>query len=299
MISVTVAICSNNRSQDIRFCLEALYPQATQAGLPVVVVDSGSRPAEAAELRRLATLYGADYLRLDTPGLSYARNAAHDHASADWIVYLDDDSIPDPDWAKSLLSTLSALPADVAIVGGKILPKFPEGLQPRITDRWKLLLSCVDRKGRGFVADGFNVCGANFAVRRDAIERASRFPLTLGRTGKSLIGGEESYLIERLSALGLQSIYDDAFVVQHRIQPERLERRWAGRRAFWEGVSRIRIMNELGEPTPRSMRTTKLLASLPLLFVLHLVSGNPDWTIRFGMALGALSEKLELDALTS
>jgi glycosyltransferase involved in cell wall biosynthesis len=294
MTLVTIAICSNNRPQDVGSCLKALYPQARKAGLPVMIVDSGSGTAEADELVRLAAQYGTDYLRLDMPGLSRARNVAHDHARSEWIVYLDDDAIPEPDWAEALVATLSGLPANVAIVGGKILPRFIDGLQPRITDRWKLLLSCVDREGRGLVADGFNICGANFAVRRAAIEMASRFPLTLGHTEKSLVGGEESYLIECLSAFGLDAIYDDTFVVQHCIQPERLERRWAGRRAYWEGVSRIRIMNELGMPSTFSTSTIKLAASLPVLLMLHMVSEDPDWTIRYNMALGALSERLAL-----
>jgi hypothetical protein len=53
-------------------------------------------------------------------------------------------------------------------------------------------------------------------------------------------------------------------------------------------------MDELGMPSTFSTSTIKIAASLPLLLVLHMVSRNPDWTIRYKMALGALSEKLAL-----
>jgi glycosyltransferase involved in cell wall biosynthesis len=253
------------------------------------VLDSGTDCANAAELRQMSAAHGIDHLRLDAAGLSLARNAAHQHASSDWIVYLDDDAIPEPGWAKSLLIALSDAPADVAIVGGKVTPLWPIGADhTRITNRWKLLLSCVESRGVGLVSEGYNVCGANFAVRRSALELAGRFPTKLGRTGKCLIGGEESYLIDRMSSLGLLSIYNDAFAVQHRIQPERLEIEWVARRAFWEGVTRARIVEELGEPMPAHMRRSKLLVSLPALFALQLLSGNPDYTIRYNVALGSL-----------
>ena len=287
--SATVAVCTHNRVHDAILCLQALVPQAEEVGLSVLVLDSGTDCANAAELRQMAAAHGIDHLRLDTAGLSLARNAAHQHASSDWIVYLDDDAIPEPGWAKSLLLALSEAPADVAIVGGKVTPMWPIGSDhTRVTSLWKLLLSCVDAQGVGLVSEGYNICGANFAVRRSALELAGGFPTTLGRTGKCLIGGEESYLIDRMSSLGLLSIYNDAFAVKHRIQPERLEIEWVARRAFWEGVTRARILEELGEPMPADMTRGKLLVSLPALFALHLLSGNPNYTIRYNMALGSL-----------
>ncbi len=287
--SATVAVCTHNRVHDATLCIRALVPQAEQAGLSVVLIDSGSDCANAAELRQLAAAHGIDHLRLDTAGLSLARNAAHQHASSDWIVYLDDDAVPESGWAKSLLLALSNAPAEVAIVGGKVTPTWPVGSDhTRITSRWKLLLSCVDPPGVGLVSEGYDICGANFAVRRSALERAGRFPTKLGRDGKCLIGGEESYLIDRMSSLGLLSIYNDVFAVQHRIPPERLAIKWVARRAFWEGVTRARIVKELGEPIPAHLRRGKLLVSLPVLFLLHLFSGDPDYTIRYNMALGSL-----------
>jgi glycosyltransferase involved in cell wall biosynthesis len=125
--SAMVAICTHNRVEDADLCLTALVPQAEESGLSVLLVDSGSDPANAARLRQLALAHKVEHVRIDTPGLSLARNAAHQHASTDWIVFLDDDAIPEPNWASSLVLTLCNVSAEVAIVGGKISPMWPVG----------------------------------------------------------------------------------------------------------------------------------------------------------------------------
>ena len=289
MTSATIAICTHNRASDVAACCDALVGQAREAGLPMIIVDSASHPADAAALRRLAALHDARLVRIDTPGLSIARNAACQEAASEWIAYLDDDSIPSPDWARSLLSVLSAASPRTAMVGGRITPLWPSNSDVRhITGRWKLLLSCVEATGRGSVSEGYNICGANFAVRRSALEQAGLFPTGLGRQGARLMSGEEAYLIEKLLGIGFLSVYDEKFVVGHSISAERLELRWVARRAYWEGVSRIRILKELGKPIPPSMNMVKIAATLPILGVLRLVSSNPDYTIRYNMALGSL-----------
>jgi hypothetical protein len=84
----------------------------------------------------------------------------------------------------------------------------------------------------------------------------------------------------------LQVRYDDSFGVDHYIPAERMTVAWAARRAFWEGVSRVRIHEELGTPLPASMNPAKLLASLPVLCALSRL--KPDYRIRRSMAWGSL-----------
>jgi glycosyltransferase involved in cell wall biosynthesis len=295
MGAITASVCTHNRARDVALCLQALATQAQAAGMPLIVVDSGSDDENAEKLAHLSKLHGAMHVRMEQPGLSLARNAAHQHADTQWIAYVDDDAVPHADWAARLKAVLKDAPADVALIGGKVIPRWPAGAEPaNITERWKLLLSCVDTDGRGDVRTGRNVCGANLAVRRSALDHAGLFPVTLGRTGTRLISGEESYLIERLIELGFRSVYDSSFAVDHRIEPERMTPRWAADRAYWEGVSRVRILKELGRPLPIDLRIAKLAASLPVLLGLRLTSDNPDYAMRFSMAQGSLREQLGL-----
>jgi glycosyltransferase involved in cell wall biosynthesis len=288
--SVSVVICTHERSDDLARCLAAAAPQVHAQGWDLVVADSASSPAHARELVRLSAAHGAAYERLDAPGLSRARNRGAALARGDWVAYLDDDAIPQPSWAERLSQALRAQPERVAMLGGRIDPLWPEGVKRDygVTARGLLLLSCVERAGEGRVADGWNLCGANFAVRRAALEAIGGFPEDLGRVGTRLIGGEESYVVQRLERDGLDARYDGSFGVQHRIEPARLSCDWLRRRAFWEGVTRIAVLRALGEPLPPSLWSPKLWASIPALWLFaRLRAANPDWTIRLELARGS------------
>lgn len=286
--SVTVAICTHNRIADVRRCCAALAPQVRRAGFDFILVDSGSDPREAEDLRRLASQAGARYGRAEDPGLSRARNLACAQSRSTWVAFLDDDTIPAPDWAQALRAALDLASPEVAVLGGRTIPLWPPGATARhVTERWKLLLSCIDEEGRGAVAAGRNICGANLAIRRDAVARVGGFPDSLGRVGATLLGGEESFVVESLADLGMGAVYDGSIAVWHCIPAERLTTDWVARRAFWEGVSQVAMTKALRRPVPRWLWRPKLALSLPLLWPLRLLSSNPDGIIRYHMALGA------------
>ena len=261
--------------------------------MPVLVVDSGSPEPGAAALRDLAAAAGATLIRVDDPGLSLARNAALDAAETEWVVYVDDDATPRERWAEGLTRALSSAPQDVAVIGGRIKPRWPADVSAEHVDsRWMLLLSCVDEDGTGDVARGHKVCGANLAVRREALRAIGGFPARLGRRGKRLISCEESFVVERLGQVGLRAWYDGGFAVDHHIQPERLQLGWARRRAYWEGASRVRMLRELGRPIPWQLSLVKLGLSLPLLRARMLGGCAPEAALRYEMARGSLAEQL-------
>jgi glycosyltransferase involved in cell wall biosynthesis len=295
MAIVTAAVCTHNRSRDVERCVAHLVPQAREHGIPVLIIDSGSYEDEAQHLAQIAARSGARLVRCDLPGLSIARNRAVAEADSEWVVFLDDDAIPHADWAQGLVAALAAAGPNIAIVGGRIVPRWPDAAATeRVTDRWLLLLSCFDKEGAGRVGKGFKVCGANLAVRKQTVEMVGGFPVKLGRTGVQLISCEEAYLIERLKGLDLASRYDSAFGVDHVISPQRLEPAWAAQRAYWEGVSRVRLSGTLGKAIPRNLSVPKLLLTMVPLFAMKTFSRNADYAIRYFMALGALAEQLSL-----
>jgi GT2 family glycosyltransferase len=143
------------------------------------------------------------------------------------------------------------------------------------------------------VADGYNICGANLAIRRDALTAIGGFPTNLGRVGGRLISGEESYVIERLQRDGLDTVYDPGFAVLHCIESKRLTRQWVAQRAYWEGVTRVQLHRVLRAPMPRALAPLKLLASIPVLWALRwLRRADPDYLIRLNMACGSLYARL-------
>lgn len=290
---LSVAVCTHNRPDSVAECFATLSEQARSAKIPIGLFDSGSEPNCAARLRSLAEQHGATYVRLDEVGLSVARNAAAEWATSDWIAYLDDDALPCDDWAKSLTAALTDLPRDIGMLGGMVVPKWPNGADCNgVSDRWRLLLSCVERQGRGSVSDGFDVCGANLAVRKSALVAAGGFPVGLGRVGSNLLSGEEAYLIELFRKIGIRSFYDSSFRVSHTIHETRLNRSWAKERSYWEGYSRVKLYQLLKEAVPSNMQLVKLLLTVIVLGLATIVSDDIDYVLRVARARGALMAQL-------
>lgn len=290
-VQLTVAICTHDRLVDVRDCLQSLWAQQPWGPADeILIIDSGSPAACAQGLRDLARQYpGCRVLRLEEPGLSKARNAALRAAHTRWLAYLDDDALVDADWLPALRSVLATVPSGTAIVGGRISPLYQDATAAgRITERWKLLLSCTEGTQEGRVDEGHPVCGANLVVDREAVLAAGCFLESLGRVGQTLISGEESELIERLTARGLACRYSPRFGVRHKIAAERTALPWVRRRAYWEGVSQARI-GRASRPWATWLRLPKLLASTLACTLLAVGSPrNPDWQIRREMARGTL-----------
>ncbi|HYI99115.1 MAG TPA: HAD-IIIA family hydrolase [Thermoleophilaceae bacterium] len=116
--------------------LTALGEQDGPALERVIVVDdrgdAGGAPLElgaaAEELgERLELVRGAGR------GPAAARNVGWRHARAAWVVFLDDDVVPLPDWSERLAEDLGALAPDVAASQGRIRVPLPSDRRP--TDR--------------------------------------------------------------------------------------------------------------------------------------------------------------------
>jgi glycosyltransferase involved in cell wall biosynthesis len=290
---ISIAICTHNRSEDVGFCLAALAPQLAGRGDELIIVDSCSTSQHADALRFLAARFRTHRIRLEQPGLSLARNAALDAARGEWIAFLDDDTLPYPDWLTSLHRVVDAAPGNLAAVGGQTEPMWPEEPAPGgISDRWLFFLSCIQETTRRSAREGGNVCGANLAFRKQSLLAIGRFRSDLGRSGDQLIGGEESLAIKLLLRNGQEVFYDPSIKVKHRIHRDRLTVSWVSKRAYSEGVTEIAMLRAMGDSFPPRLGVSKLALSSLVLSGLFYATGNPDFLIRAKMATGALAARL-------
>ena len=106
-MNATVVVPTRDRPAALRRCLAALAAQRNVT-LDVVIVDDGS-VAEAA-VAAIAEGFGARLVRLEGVGPAAARNAGVAAASADRILLLDDDCVPQPGWAKTLVAAAAHAP---------------------------------------------------------------------------------------------------------------------------------------------------------------------------------------------
>ncbi len=97
---VTVVLCTYNRSEIIERAVRGVLDQEGPE-LELVVVDDGSPDATPKVLASIDDPR-LRVVRQANAGLSVARNSGLAVAEGRWVVFLDDDDTPEPDWLATL-----------------------------------------------------------------------------------------------------------------------------------------------------------------------------------------------------
>lgn len=282
MISVvprlSVCICTHNRPDDLRACLDGLRRQtAPTDAFEVLVVDSASAPAVATTRPPLLVgLENARLLRLGQAGLSRARNLGARAARAPYIAYLDDDSVPAPDWVAAALAASAEATPPAAVIGGRVLPQWEAPLPRWWPGSLRGVLSIVEEEGAGeyrsaALPPGLEPCGANLVLHVPTLLAEGGFATAIGRCGDSLLSDEEVHVAWRLQERGHSVRYDPRLVVRHRIQAARLTPAWLLARLYGQGLSTVLTRRLLGQrgsvwrEFPRRLLVAALLAPALLL----------------------------------
>ena len=178
------------------------------AALDVVLADDGP-PGRVAAIAGAAPV-PVRVVQAGGRNIALARNASLDAAvGADWIAFIDDDEVADPDWIADLLATAARHRADA--VFGPVEPIYAPDA-PGWATRARLYAKCPGTDGEA-VATGTT---ANVLIRVDALG-AMRFDPAFGRTG-----GEDTDLFARLARSGARMVASERGTVREHVVPERL-----------------------------------------------------------------------------
>ena len=223
---VTVAVATLDRPDSLARCLDALAAGEVPPE-EILVVDQGSD----GRTRTVAEDRGAVWLPQERRGLAASRNLALSRASFPIVAVTDDDCVPSPGWVAALARAFSEDSPDTpAVITGPVLPLGPEA-------PGRFAVSSRTRREpaefRGRVPPWLVGTGANFAVRREWIERAGGYDERLG-AGSAGGAGEDMDLLYRLLARGARVRYEPEAVVFHERQP--IERRLATRSSYGRGI---------------------------------------------------------------
>ena len=222
---VTVAVCTRDRPDDMRLCLEAIskldYPY-----LDILVVDNAPQTDATKEL--IESHYSeVRYVREPRPGLDWARNRAILEAKGEIIAYTDDDVVVDPGWVKGLAEVFSENP-EVMAVTGLVVPYELEAES-------QVLFEAYGGFGRGFerkwyrnledklpwqwLGAGQFGTGANMAYRRSIFETIGFFDLALD-VGTITNGGGDLEMFIRILKAGHTLVYEPKAMIRHRHRQE-------------------------------------------------------------------------------
>jgi glucosyl-dolichyl phosphate glucuronosyltransferase len=275
---ITACICTHDRPTYVRDCLAGLAHQtADPASFDILVVDSASNPAAAEQLVRLVAVQpNARLIRLEQPGVSYARNAGASAATGDYIAYIDDDAIPAEDWIARILAAIAERDPPPALIGGRILPLWEAPLPRWWPASLRGALSIIETEGAGEYGSAtlpanLEPYGANMAMHTATLLAVGGFGRESGRQGAALLSDEDIQLAWTLQAAGHAVRFDSRIVVHHQIQAVRLTPSWLLSRLYWQGISTVRTRRLLGRSCaiwrelPRRLAVALLLAPAAML----------------------------------
>ncbi len=194
-LDLAVVICTRNRPAHLRQVLDAVISQVP-LGTPVVVVDQSDEPASAAPLP------GGDRVRrvVDSGrGLSRARNIGWRSVHRQWIAFLDDDCVPEPDWADQLACELQAHP-DADFVAGHIAASHHDSRSYAAVV--SNLVVTAHRRYAGRLPPVWKIGVGVATIRRAAIERVGGWDERLGAGTRDFPAAEDMDFCYRLLRSG-------------------------------------------------------------------------------------------------
>jgi glycosyltransferase involved in cell wall biosynthesis len=261
---LSVVLATHNGARTLPRTLNAMISvKAPISGWNLIVVDNASEDDTASISRAFMSRLPLQVLHHPVRGKNSALNFALEHAVGDFIVFTDDDVVPDEDWLVALEAAANAC-ADYDIFGGHILPCWDRNPPPWILDAVPLGVTyglTDPALPSGEIYPGL-VWGANMMVRRKLFDEGLRFDATIGPTKGQYVMGSETDFNLRAGARGHKCWFCPTAKVRHIIRPYQLERRWIMRRAFRFGRSQYH------------QHRTKVAQQKPL------VLGVPRWEFR-------------------
>jgi len=210
----SIVICTRNRTDDLRRCLNSLMRLRTPGG-EIIVVDNAPMDDRTAQL---VSGYPVRYVREDRPGLNWARSYGARMAKGEIVMFTDDDVVVDPRWVEAILDPFDN--PRVAAVTGLTMPLELETQAQELFEIYGGLARGFQRRVFDYTvmapcAAGIVGAGANMAFRRDLLNPMRLFDAELDAGTVTRTGGD-AYAFYQLLAEGYQIVYNPAALVWHR-----------------------------------------------------------------------------------
>ncbi|NJK99700.1 MAG: glycosyltransferase [Spirulinaceae cyanobacterium RM2_2_10] len=253
---LTIAICTYNgeaRLPAVLRCLQACYDHRTADDRPVMswgvlVVDNNSRDRTA----QIIQSFQADpdypvplhYCQEPRQGLAFARQRAIETATSEWVAFVDDDNLPQPDWVVAAYQFTQACP-QVGAFGGRVLPAF-ESEPPTYFAQIACFLSVNERlPATSFLytrAARLLPPGAGLVVRRAAWQACVPPELSLcGRVGDWQLASEDLEALTYIQNGGWEIWHNATMQLRHQLPQSRLTRSYLLNVVRGTGLARHRI----------------------------------------------------------
>lgn len=191
LLTFSVCIITYRRPALLQLCLDCIAPgQQTLDPSKYEVVVSDDCPDQSA--RYIVERSGfARWIQGPSQGIAANRNNAVKAATGDWIVFVDDDELPTPQWLEKMFASAVTRKWD-AIVGPVEPVDYPDSIF------WYAPTLSGESFGAG-----------NLAIRKSLLTRCGGFDESLK------VSHEDTDLGHRISSLGARILFHDSALVLH------------------------------------------------------------------------------------
>ncbi len=170
-------------------------------------------------------------------GSNFSRNRGFKAAAGSLIAFLDDDTLPHPQWLERIFERYLTLDTSTDCLGGKVQLNFHSPLPRWYGPFLENYLSSI-QLGPDFIpVQAKALCSANLVLPAHLLRKIGGFDERINRQTGNLRSNDETLTLLKLEALGARFFYDPAIKGFHQISTDRLTQGYFRRRAWWQGRS--------------------------------------------------------------
>ena len=226
---LSIVVATYRRPEHLARLLNALIKQSAGGeDFEIIVIDNDNDPCTQVQEMCASNRYQKLNLRYyyhAQLGTSNARNRGVEESRAELIAFLDDDTLPPPDWIAKILEIRTNINVDV--FGGPFTP-FYSSKPPRwFKDKYATLN--YGSEARWLVRNKY-LAGANMIWSRNLFLNLGGFSEKFGYVGNKKSWGEDTDLCQRATLAGNHIWYDPSLKIQHHFESERMSVKWLVRR---------------------------------------------------------------------
>lgn len=244
---LSVIIPTRNRAALLDEALLSFRSQVLPADrFEVLVIDNGSTDGTKQIVEEHQRSAGnIRYFHESVPGLHVGRHRGLREASANILVYADDDIKATPTWLAAIDENFAD--PEVAMVGGNNFPNFTNSMPAWLARLWKQrsmgghaipsLSVLVLPEGR-YPFDPYLVWGCNFSIRKQVLLAAGGFhPDAMPPDLIRFRGDGETCISRFVKDRKLRCMFDSRVSVHHAVPPERMTWEYFCQRSYNQGIS--------------------------------------------------------------
>jgi succinoglycan biosynthesis protein ExoM len=269
--NVVICIPTFRRPVQLRLLLGSLCGLAMQdaeVNIEVLIVDNDVNESARSLCEAAVLPWPLRYFVESRRGIAQVRNAAVTHsAGGDWVAFVDDDEMVEPQWLDCLLHAQRMFQAD--IVAGPVVPEYRAGVP-----KWFIQSGILVRHRYATGSRPKTPGTGNVLISTEVFRRIGSFDERFGLTG-----GEDSEFFMRAIQAGFKIVWSDEAVAHESIGPGRAGLGYLLRREYQDAsmLARAEISNSPGNLTfaRRAAKALLRIAQGVIAFPLACLLGLP------------------------